>query len=369
MNTGRITVLVLVTLVFTACGPSRGLRRERATPSADIVGADTKIGTTHVVSVTVVNGPPGPLASDGRQIWVSVPAFGTVSVQAIGSRLGTAGGFISMRYRGYLPAAIATTRGTMWILVKPSQGHSQLLHIDTGQYPVGSVAPAFGGTRMVTPRDPRQQALAFPRDTRLMGATRSALWLVSHTARGYSLWRRDLQTSKLSRFALASNGSPGVAVTSEHVFVVLQTRPPSTVVIQTRDLTGRITATSSPLRIDRTFQPTPLGACQNQIFGWARDSRGATLFRVDATGARPKYTETLPPLENPSKLRAMAFGNHCQDIWVATVSHASGAVSRLSTSTLTVTGQIDTSYVRALLWAHGSLWASDLEHNAVLRIR
>jgi hypothetical protein len=367
MNTGRITVLVLVTLVFTACGPSRGLRLERATPSADIVGADTKIGTTHVVSVTVVNGPPGPLASDGRQIWVSAPAFGTVSVQAIASRPGTAGGVISMPYRGYLPAAIATTRGTMWILVKPSQGHSQLLHIHTRQDPVRSVAPIFG--RIVAPRDLRRQALAFPRDTRLMGATRSALWLVSHTARGYSLWRRDLQTSKLSRFALASNGSPGVAVTSEQVFVVLQTRPPSTVVIQTRDLRGRITATSSPLRIDRTFQPAPLGACQDQIFGWARDSRGATLFRVAATGARPKYTETLPPLENPSKLRAMAFGNHCRDIWVATVSHSSGAVSRLSTSSLTVTGQINTSYIRALLWAHGSLWASDLEHNAVLRIR
>ena len=82
-----------------------------------------------------------------------------------------------------------------------------------------------------------------------------------------------------------------------------------------------------------------------------------------------RYTRTLPPLAHPSKLKAITFSDHCQNVWVATVGHSRGVVSQLRASTLEVTGQIDTSYVRALLWTHGSLWASDLEHDTVIRIR
>ena len=46
-----------------------------------------------------------------------------------------------------------------------------------------------------------------------------------------------------------------------------------------------------------------------------------------------------------------------------------GIVLRLSTPPSAVTGRVNTAYVRALLWQRGSLWASDLLHQAVLRVR
>jgi len=367
MKARRFAALALTALVAAACGPSRGLRVEQVNPpAADLLGSFTTIGGAHVTSATIVMGQPGQMVADGKRIWVSVRASDMVAVQAMDSGPGRAGGAIATPYREALPTAIAVTPGAIWILAKPPQGHSQLLHIDTRQEPV-RVATSIEG-RALAPRGLRRQALAFPRDTRLVGATGSAIWLISHTARGYWLWRRDLRTQVLSRFALASAGSPGVAVTADNVFVLLQTRPRSTVVIQTRDSAGRITATSSPVRVARTFQPTPVAACGDRIFAATRDSHGAALFEVSAAGGTPRYTKTLPPLANPSKLKAIAFGDRCQDVWVATVSRGSGVVTRFRGSNLTVTGRINTSYVRALLWADHSLWASDPVHEAVIRI-
>jgi hypothetical protein len=110
----------------------------------------------------------------------------------------------------------------------------------------------------------------------------------------------------------------------------------------------RIIATSPPVRLDGTFQPI-LAGCQDEIFGWTRDSHGAALLRVNATGALPRYSRRLPPYALPPKLKAIAFSDHCKTVWVATISHDLGVVSRLHASSLSVTGQLHTAYLRALL--------------------
>lgn len=381
MNIRRLTILLIAAVFVAACGPSRGLRVEPANTPVDQLGADTVVGTTRVISGTTVFGQPGSLTSDGNTIWASLADPTRLNIQAIESRTaherGTVFTQVGAQAAGSVRSQVtlASTPGTIWILVRSGQGRSQLQHFATRQEPARSAA-RFASPEQLT-RLLRHPAVAFPPDTRLVGATGSTLWLVSHTGRGYTLWRYDTLAPKLAGTALASEGSPAVAVTSRRVYVLLQARLRRTVVIQTRDSSGNLIRQSSPLRIEGTFQPGPLGSCGNRIFGWTRDWRGdAVLIRIDASSSSVTYSSSLPPATRPVSLRAIAFSDHCENVWIATYSYGgpgvlvtAGAVSRIQASSLKVTGQIDNILADALLWTHGSLWASDGAHGTVLRIR
>ena len=140
-------------------------------------------------------------------------------------------------------------------------------------------------------------------------------------------------------------------------------------IVQTRDDDGAVASTSSAVSLQGTYEPAPLAACGNRVFGWTRTAKGASLFALGTQGGRPLYSPRLPPRAHPSKLTAIEPANDCKRIWVATVSGSAAVISRLRGATLTASGQLDTGYVRGLLWTGRTLWAADLEHHAVLRIR
>jgi hypothetical protein len=368
MTKRLLTMLCLVSLVATACGPNRGLRAEQADAPADQVGAGSSFGAVRVLSATPTSGTPVSLATDGSTIWVSAVDVSTVFVQAVTAGTGRAGGTLGLAERSYAALAITTTPSTLWMLARP-QGQTRLFHVPTDQ---GSARAITRSARFGTRLDElRGQGVALPAATRLAGATRSAVWLISQSAGTYILWRVDVATSKRTGFPLSSHGWPGVAVTPQQVYVALRTGRPNTVAIQTRDPDGAILGQSEPLRLTGAFQSRPLAGCHGSIFGWTRSESGAALFRVDAAGHALTYSHRLPPRErdHPSKLTAIAFDKNCRSVWVATVNRAAGVVSRLRASSLELTGQLETPYVGTLVWTHMSLWASDLVHHAILRIR
>jgi hypothetical protein len=317
-----------------------------------------------LLSATAVSGLPISLVATDGTIWVS-----TVNslVQALDGRSGHQRGEIDTPSRAAIWPSISTTPGVLWILVRPDAGGSRLVHLPMratiGHLSVPEAGHVYGSRLL--PRD----RFSFPRMTRLVGATASALWLVSRTAAGSTLWRRDIRTASVRRFSLPSVGSPGLATGGDRVYVLLQKRSPRRVVVQTRDTDGEVVATSRAIAMQGTFEPTPLAACGGRVFGWTRNGQGAALFELHASGGVARYSRRLPPGTHPSKLTGIALESHCQNVWVSTVSRAEGVISRLRSTTLAVTGQIDTSYIRALLWTGGTLWAADLEHQAVLRLR
>ena len=288
-------------------------------------------------------------------------------MQALDARSGQQRGEIDTPSRAAIWPSVSTTPGVLWILIRPDAGGSRLVHLPvltaTGHLSVPEAGHVYGARLLARDR------FSFPRMTRLVGATASALWLVSRTTAGYTLWRRDIRTASVRRFSLPSVGSPGLATGGDRVYVLLQTRSPRRVVVQTRDTDGEVTATSPPIAMQGTFEPTPLAACGGRVFGWTRNAQGAALFELRASAGVARYSGRLPPRIHPSKLTGIALDSRCENVWVSTVSGAEGVISRLRSATLSVTGQIDTSYIRALLWTGGTLWASDLEHQAVLRLR
>jgi hypothetical protein len=319
----------------------------------------------HLLSATVVSGLPNFLVSTGDTIWVST--FADPGVRALDASSGQLGGAITTPTRASTWPSVGTTPGVLWILVRLEAGGSRLTHLLVQRVP-GRLVRRPAGLGFSSRRLARDSVI-FPRMTRIVGATSSALWLLSHTAAGYTLWRRDLHIATVRRYALASYGSPGVATDADRVYVLLQVRSPRGVILQTRMTDGRLLATSGVISTQGTFEPSPLAACDGDVFGWTRTALGAALFELHASAGVPRYSRRLPPLTRPSKLTAIAPGRNCRNVWVSTVSGATGIVSRLRGSTLAVTRQIDAPYIRALLWARGTLWASDLAHQAVLRLR
>ena len=366
MTRGGVAVLCALCLTVVGCGPERGFRVEQQVDGP----ADSAGRSLRIASGTTLAGLPYTLAADRATIWVSVFGPRAPGVQPIASQTAEAGGFIFQPFRTELPLSIATTRGRLWILVQPPQGHARLFNVKTQEQ--GALRVAHSAGLGWSPSGIRRRALAFPRGTKIAGETASALWLRADTTRSHLLWRLDASTAELRRFELLSYGTPGIAVTPRGVYVLLRTRDPSIVVIQRRNAAGRLITQGSPLRLRGAFQPLPLAACQDQIYGWTRTAHGAEVFSAGAHGDGAIYSRPLPPRIDPSsppRLTAMALDNRCRNVWIGTISVAAGVVLRLRTSSLEVTGQVNTAFVRALLWERGSLWASDLQHHAVLRIR
>jgi hypothetical protein len=365
MRTSRIAALTSLAVLATGCMASRGIRTEPPeTPPEEFAGGSART-TIRLLSATAVSGLPSALVSTGDEVWVSIVQ--DPGVQALDARNGQRRGEINTPVRAGTWPSVSTTPGILWILVRRDAGGSRLTHLLV--HPVAGQPPVPSARLVYASRALPGDSFVFPRMTRLVGATSSALWLLSRAATGYTLWRRDLRAGTIQRSSLPSFGSPGVATSADRVYVLLQTRSPRRVVLQTRDTAGVVVRISPPIRTQGTFEPSPLVACDGQIFGWTRSARGAALFDLMASGSVPRYSGRLPPHSRPSKLTAIALDRDCQNVWVSTVSHASAVISRIRSATLAVSGQIDTSYIRALLWTRGTLWASDLAHQAVLRFR
>ena len=356
-------LLVLLGVLLSGCGAARGIRVEASDTPPDQVGRPTGDAAIRELSATPVSGLPTALVETGSTVWVSTYAPG---VQALDGRTGQLGGSIDTPSRAEVTPSIATSPGVLWILIRPDQGGSRLLHVAFGARSgeMTLTARQSLSSRML-PRDP----FAYPRQTRIVGATRSALWLVSRSGTGYALWRRDLRSAAVRRFALASAAPPAVAAGADRVYALLPTGGSGAVVVQSRTEDGTVLSTSAPIHLQGAFQPEPLVTCGDRIFGWTRTATGAALFALPATRGSPRYSPRLPPRARPSKLTAIALTQSCRSIWVSTVSGSAGVVSRLSSTSLAPSRQLETSYVRALLWTGRTLWASDLQHQAVLRIR
>jgi len=58
---------------------------------------------------------------------------------------------------------------------------------------------------------------------------------------------------------------------------------------------SRLIGQSPPLRLRGAFQPLPLAACQDQIYGWTRTAHGAEPFSAGAHGDGAIYSRPLPP--------------------------------------------------------------------------
>ena len=291
-----LSLLCLLCLMAVGCGPERGLRVEHVASRPASSG-----GSLRVASGTPVLGLPYTLAADGATIWVSLLGPRFAGIQSIASRTAQAGGFILQPFRTNLPLSIATTRGRLWVLAQPPQGQARLFNLQTHERSVLRISHSAG--LGWSPPGLRRRAMAFPRGTKIAGATASALWLRTDSARGHILWRLDTYTAELRRVVLHSYGRPGIAVTPRGVYVLLRTRDTSIVVIQKRNAVGRLIRQSPPVRLRGAFQPMPLAACQDQIYGWTLTEQGAELFRVEAHGSGATYSQTLPPRPKTRRTR------------------------------------------------------------------
>jgi hypothetical protein len=318
-----------------------------------------------------VAGLPVSLTSNGRTILVSVLGVAGLGIQAINSRTSKALGIYLTEYLSNVPGSMASTPKYAWILA-PLRDRSELARINMRDPDTVKTLQNVGVWGQLF--NLSKYAIVLPIDTWLVGTTPAAVWLVSHTTSGYTLWRCDVRTFEVRHFALASNDVPGVVVNSRRVFLFLRSGHEGIVRIQTRDSEGTILGTSRPFKIDG-FQPRPLRGCGDQIFGWTSGPHGVALFGIDATGGRLRYSKLLPPFAfypsgvSKTAVRGLTLSDHCRTAWVATSSDDIGVVSRLRASSLEVADQINTPSIGALLWMDGSLWGTSRDQAAIVRFR
>lgn len=368
MKRRRSIAFMLLVALASGCGPSRGVRLEPKGSPADEFGGEQANSGIRIVSAVFLTGQPSSLAAGSGVVWASYAGRSAAGLQAFKPASGVASPVARFTpFPTFAPIAMTTTPGVVWMLEKPlptateAVPDARLLRLGTPTQPARSLrSPPF------PPDNLRAVAPALPRDTVLAGANNRALWLVSPADFGYTLVRRDAITSGLSRFAIRTNESPGVAVTPRRVFVLVLVGR-ETLVIQTRDTSGRVMAVSSAIRIPH-FEASPLVACGDRIFGWTHGAH-LRLFRINASGASLSYSGDLPPSPSPSSVTALALGDRCRTAWVASGSSNGGALSRIDASSWKVEGRIDTPTIVALLWSKEGLWAADPLHSAVLRIR
>jgi hypothetical protein len=363
-------MLLLSAVLLAACGSSHGLRVEHGVTGDGPTGAGGSGSNMRIVSGTPVAGVPVSLTSHDRTILVTVLGLAGLGIQAVNSRTSKALGVYVTQYLSNVPASIASTPKYAWILA-PLLDRSELTRINLRDPDTVKILQTVGVRGQLY--NLSRYAIVLPIDTWLVGTTSAAVWLVSHTTSGYTLWRCDVRTFEVRHFALTSSDVPGVVVNSRRVFLFLRSGE-GIVRIQSRDSEGTILGTSRPFKIEG-FQPRPLQGCGDQIFGWTSGPRGVALFGVGATGGRPRYSKPLPPFAfypsgaSKTAVRGLTLSDHCRTAWTATSSDDIGVVSRLRASSLKVADQINTPSIGALLWLNDSLWGTSIDQAAIVRIR
>jgi hypothetical protein len=384
MNFRTLAILLLAALTFSACGPDRGLRFQQTGVTASQVEPGSTSGAMHVKAAITVLSPPESLTLEGHTMWAGVQfADRNQAIQAVHPDTAQERGIVDLPFSVKFVVALASTPNVVWMLTIEQPGARwRLQRLGT------SVEPARSAARAVLPASSDSVAtlepvLSLPRNAELLGATNSAVWLLSHHGHGYTLWRCDARTLRIARFPLTSDGKPEVAITPQRVFVVLPAPREHAVSIETRNASGQVITKSPSIQIAGQLLSGRVSACGTQIVGLSY-RRGVTrAVRVDAAGSSLRYSNRLSTLTDGSRRAdgrfiasfgtASTFGDHCRSIWVAMEEQTypepiSGFVVRLDTSTLKVTGRIGNLVASKLLWTDGSLWASDMEHAAVLRI-
>jgi hypothetical protein len=381
MNIRRLAILMLVAVILSACGPDRGLRVEQTSVTASQPDPGDTSGSIRVRAAITVSSPPYTPTLEGHTIWAGVQfADRSQAIQAVDTDTAQGRGIVALPRSVQVGVALASTPNVIWVLTSEPPGtHSRLQRFGTRVEPARSAAVAMlpaqiDGFAVLEP------VLSFPRSTTLLGATSSAVWLLSYEGHSYTLWRCDVRTLRVARFPLVSQGIPGVAITPQRVFVVRTAQRRHAVAIETRDASGRVIAESPRIKIAGQFVSgplSPLSACGNQIVGSVDRNGSVIVLRLNAAGSPPRYSRNLLPLAKGIRVggyvTASTFGDHCRSIWIAAMSQtypppSSGFVARLDASTLNITGRVGNVVASGLLWAGGSLWASDIEHAAILRI-
>ena len=374
MNTRGMTILILAALTLSACGADRGLRFEQAGVTANQVEPGSTSGSMRVKSAITVLSPPQTMTLAGNTIWASVQfADRNQAIQAVDARTAQVRGIVDLPFSVRAIAALTSTPNVIWMVTyKPAGGHWELQRLGTRVEPARSAArsevpPRFGPFATLEP------VLSLPGVTEFLGATNSAVWLLTYHKHRYTLWRCDTGTLRIARFPLAGAAMPGVAITSQRIFVLLPAHHRHAVSIQTRDASGRVIAESPLIQLDGQLLPRPVSVCGTQIIGVVYRRGVSVAVRLDPSESPPRYSKRLSLEANGSYVGASTFGDHCRSVWVATVEQSYpgpslGFVTRLDTSSLEVTGRIGNIVASGLLWADGSLWASDVQHAAVLRI-
>lgn len=384
MNMRGLAILLLAALTLSACGPHRGLHFEQTGVTSGQVEPGSTSGSIHVKSATTVLSRPYTLTTQGHTIWAGVQfADRYQAMQAVGTDTAQGRGIVNLPPSVKVVAALASTPGVIWMLTyEPAGAHWRLQRLGTHVEPARSAARAIVPAR----RDSLatlEPVLSLRGSTELLGASNSAVWLLSYHKHSYTLLRCDARTLRVTRFPLTSDGRPGVAITPERVFVLLPAHRRHAVSIETRDPSGRVTATSPLVQLAGQLMSSAVSACGTQIAGFANRRGFTVVVRLDAAGSPPRYSRHFSALANGRRQAggyvtasfgtASTFGPHCRSIWVATEEAtypgpSIGFVTRLDTSTLNVTGRIGNVVADRLLWTGGSLWVSDLEHAAILRI-
>ena len=332
MRRGRSIALMLLVAIASACGPSRGVRLEPQGSPADQFGGEPADSGIRIVSAVFMAGQPSSLAAGRGVVWVSYAGRSAAGLQAFNPASGVASPVA--RFTPFQPSP-----RLRWPRRLGSSGCSRSrFRRPQRPFPMRAcyawatpAQPARSLRSPPFPPDNLQAVAPYPRDTVLAGGNDRALWLVSPADSGYTLVRRDAVTSGLRRFAIQANGSPGVAVTPRRVFVLVPVGR-DTVVIQTRDTSGKIIAVSPAIRIP-SFEASPLVACGDRIFGWTHGAH-VRLFRINASGASLSYSGNLPPSPSPSSVTALALGAGCRAVWVASGSSNGGALSRIDASSV-----------------------------------
>jgi hypothetical protein len=355
----RAIVILVLALVASACGAGRGLRSEPTLDPAHRLGAGSTSSTMHLVSAAIVSGFPLSLTSDGRTIWASTDGAASANLQIIdaatgrdGPSLGTYTSTIDITQLDYSP-------GTLWILTESSGERAKLETLP-------SRARNGGGLVSSSTTLPRLAA-TFPKQTRIVGVTRSAIWLLGPNGGGFMLWRRDLRTAQLRAFPLTSKGRPDAAVSKGRVLVLRKVGRFSEV-IETRDTRGHIIATTSRLEIPGAVQPSAFAACGTSVVGWSRADGGANLFVVETKSSRVRSTR-LSSFAFDARVLATAVDPHCRQIWISLLGSTQDLVARYRMASLVSSGKLAGFEAYALLWSHGGLWAADATHDAVVRFQ
>jgi hypothetical protein len=355
----RTIVILVLALVASACGPGRGLRNEPTLDPANRLGAGSTSSTMHLISAAIVSGWPLSLTSDGRNIWAGTAGANNTNLQIIDAATGRDGPTLGTFTSTIGITQLAYTSGTLWILSENSGERARLETLPSRTRNGGGLV----SSSLILPR----LAATFPNQTRIVGVTRSAIWLLGPKGSGFILWRRDLRTARLRAFPLTSNGRPDAAVSNGRV-LVLRKVGRFAEVIETRDTLGHIIATTSRLEIPGAVQPGAFTACGTSVVGWSREDGGANLFVVETKSSRVR-SKRISSFSFDAQVQATAVDPHCRQIWISMIGSKQDLVVRYQMAPLAISGRLTGFEAYALLWSHGGLWAADATHDAIVRFQ
>jgi DNA-binding SARP family transcriptional activator len=334
--TGAGAVAVAVTLAAFMLWPRAKLARAVAVANNSVAVVDPR--TDRIVDDIVTGDYPGPLASDGRHVWVG--NTGDDTMQAIDAKTRKAGFAVSIQQ----PLDLAATGNRLWI----ANGTSFATGTPSGGGTIVCRGCRYGinATTTVGSRDRPNEHAAVASDGRMV-------WAGDGTSR--SLYRLDPGTGRiLARVAGMDPG--GIAVGLGSVWAA-EPRHGDVVRIDPR----RATVVR---RIRVPGDPTQIAAGEGAIWVAVVHPQGAvwqphsTVWRID-----PATNRTVSTIAVPASARRVAAG--AGYVWVTSgtyqgepgVPSRAGVVSKIDPRTNRVVATIEVGYrPDGVTLANGLVW-------------